>query len=151
MKNEQFVQLTGGLYKPSVSSSYTNAFPFQPTVIAVDSMDVAGSSLFKDWVEALFDNRVVTYQFRPPLEQVEKIRHLYFESVNKEHTYADGQLGFGYPILIRKDNKTQYGISAIPIFIWSAELTPNEQDFSLWSIRAKNPLHCFVNPVFTVS
>ena len=147
MKNEQFEQLTGGLYKPSTSSSYTNAFPFQSTVVAVDNMDVAGSSLFKDWVEALFDNREVSYQFRPPLEQVEKIRHLYFESVNKKRLYNDGQLGFGYPILIRKDNKTHYGISAIPIFIWSAELTPNAQDFALWSVTAKKPLHCFVNPM----
>jgi len=147
MKNEQFEQLTGGLYRPSISSSYTEAFPFQASVIAINDMDVTGSSLPKDWVEALLESRIISYQFRPPIEQVDKIRHLYFESINKEKLSSDGQLGFGYPILIKKDNKTRYGISAIPIFIWAAEIAPNEEEFALWSLTAKKPLHCFVNPV----
>jgi len=58
----------------------------------------------------------------------------------------DAFLDFGYPILIKRDNKANNGIAAIPIFFWPITLSPDETDTSLWSISGRSQQNAKINP-----
>lgn len=127
------------------SSAFTDALPVYPSIIPIDQVDVEGSSLFADWVEALFAEKMVQYKFKPSGEVVEKIRHLYFKENSQQVDTQPKHIGFGYPILIRKNNRSKHGISALPIFIWDAFLQPDHEDSSLWTLSS-TPQKGYLNP-----
>ena len=119
---------------PHQVSAYTDALPINPSIVAIDQVDVEGSSLFSDWLEALFKNQEVQYKFKPSGEIAEKVKHLYFKKSTQQINNQPKHIGFGYPILIRKNSRATYGISAIPLFIWDAYLQPDAEDASLWTL-----------------
>ncbi len=116
-------------------SAYTDALPIHPSIVAIDQVDVAGSSLFSDWIEALFKSEEVAYKFRPAGEIADKIKHLYFKKANQKIDNQPKNIGFGYPILIRKNSRATNGMSAIPLFIWDAYLQPDEEHAALWTLQ----------------
>lgn len=138
-------KLTNLAIKMTLSSVYTEALPNHPTITPIDQIDVPNSSLFQDWLEALFKRKEVAYQFKPPEKLVEKVRHLYFQNGGRQIDKKPKYIGFGYPILVRKNNKASNGISAIPLFIWEAYLQPDEEEFSLWKLTATSK-NGYLNP-----
>ena len=145
MENDQYTHNTLVSYDP-IPAIYSEALPINDGIVAIDQIDVKGSSLFSDVLQDLFAKQNFTYQFRSPAEQQDRIRKLYFSFLNDQSLTSDTHLDFGYPILIKRDNKANNGIAAIPIFFWPITLTPNESDTSLWSISGNGLPSGKINP-----
>ena len=145
MENDQYTHTTLVSYDP-IPATYSEALPIYDGILAIDQIDVKGSSLFSDVLQDLFANRNFTYQFRPPEEQQNRVRKLYFSLQNDQSIKTDAHLDFGYPILIKRDNKAINGLAAMPIFFWSVTIEPDKTDASLWSISGKGSNTGKLNP-----
>ncbi len=148
MENDQYTHTTLVSYDP-IPATYSEALPIYDGILAIDQIDVKGSSLFSDILLALFANRPFAYQFRPPKEQQDRIRKLYFSLKNDQSIRTDTHLDFGYPILIKRDNKATNGLAAMPIFFWSVAIEPDPTDASLWSISGKGSHTGKLNPILS--
>ena len=43
------------------------------------------------------------FQFQPPSSSIPQVRHLFFESKNRERLYGSTGLGFGFPMLLSEN------------------------------------------------
>ena len=113
MENDQYTHSTLVSYDP-IPAIYSEALPIYDGILAINQIDVQGSSLFSDVLQDLFAKQTFTYQFRSPAQQQDRIRKLYFSFLKDQSLTDDTHLDFGYPILIKRDNKANNGIAAIP-------------------------------------
>ena len=77
----------------------------------------------------------------------EPIKQLYFEADARYRLGGEHQLGFGYPMLIRRDERSPNGYIAAPIFIWHLQLVASPTKPNLYTLVRTLHQDVEVNPL----
>ncbi len=114
-------------------SIYRNAFP-----ISIDRVDIANASLSDafstQFIKQLLGNAVMDAEIQASDDFSERFHHLYIEHINQKKDEGSHQLGFGYPLLIHKEEHSLFPIAS-PLFIWDIDLEPSQHRTNTWSLK----------------
>lgn len=135
------------LFDPSLPVTYNEALPTKLGVLDVFDADETEANFANKWLDTLFGKGKASFPIHPFSPSLKKIEHLFFTARNNERIKGYRNLGFGYPILIKKDGNAQSGLLSAPIFIWSVHLEPNAIKAEHWQLSEKNSMEVRINPI----
>lgn len=78
---------------------------------------------------------------------VKKLNHLYYDDKESEQEHGYHSFGFGYPLLIKRDNTNKDKIIKAPVFIWYLKIERDTRKSNTWIISRNEDLPVVVNPV----
>ena len=113
------------LYDATLPKAYNEAIPINLGILDVFGMDSTGFDFANKWITALLGQRIADFIVNPPTSSTTKVEHLFFQARNTERLKGYKNIGFGYPILAKKDRQATAGFLAAPIFIWNVQLDPS--------------------------
>ncbi len=93
--------------------------PLGAARLDVTKIDPSGGIFAATWMEQLFRQGQLQISAQPDFSASELLQHFYFSSRNHERIKGMPTLGFGYPLLLWRQEEATI---AAPLFIWQLEL-----------------------------
>ncbi|MDX1941193.1 MAG: hypothetical protein SFU99_11620 [Saprospiraceae bacterium] len=109
--------------------TYLEILPLQNHAIDLTKVDPDAEASASSWVEQLLGQGQFQANAQPDYPITEILQHFYFSSRNHERTKGLPTLGFGYPILLWKQDDITV---AAPLFIWQLDLMLAPASTSTW-------------------
>jgi superfamily I DNA and/or RNA helicase len=78
---------------------------------------------------------------------IKKFNHLYFQDEENEQEHGYHSFGFGYPLLVKRDNTNKDKIIKAPLFIWYLKIEKDLRKTNSWNISRDEDLPVVLNPV----
>ncbi len=147
MENDHLLERKQRLYDTALPIAYNGAIPSSLDILDVFEIDGTGFDFANKWITALLGQRTADFTINPPATTARKVEHLYFKAWNTSRLKGYKNIGFGYPILAKKDRQAISGFLAAPIFIWDIQLEPDRLQENLWQLLANKPIEVQINPV----
>lgn len=147
MENDHLVERNQRLFDAAFPTAYNEAIPTSIHFIDTFELDLTAFDFANQWITALLGQRNATFTIQPQGAAVRKVEHLYFTARNSAQIKGYKNLGFGYPILSKKDGQAAAGFMAAPIFIWSTQLDPTLHKENNWHIGLTDSIAVRINPV----
>ncbi|GEM_PF-4452010 len=147
MDNDHLLERNQRLYDAALPIAYKEAIPSNLDILDIFEIDGTGFDFANKWITTLLGQRTTHFTINPPVISTHKIEHLFFKARNTERLKGYKNIGFGYPILAKKDRQAASGFLAVPIFIWDIQLEPDRLQVNQWQISARKPIAVRINPV----
>jgi len=147
MGNDHLVEPTQRALHQTLPAAYQEAIPNVLDIIDTLEIDVRGFEFANKWITALLGQRPTSFQIIPSKNATKKVAHLFFNARNSERNKGYKNLGFGFPVLAKKDGTANSGVVSMPIFIWDIHLEPSAHKVNQWLINKKEPTKVIINPL----
>lgn len=111
---------------------YQYALPHCSERVDICTLDSKREKAAQDFIDSLLKTGVVDMEIHSTFQAANQLRHLFFESRNREKLTGDKSLAVGFPLLFtRLDNE----IWASPLFLWRISMEPSINRVNSWVIR----------------
>ena len=147
MENDHLLERKQRLYESALPIAYNQAIPSNLEVLDVYEVDETGFDFANKWITALLGQRTTNLTIHPSETASRKVEHLFFKTRNTERLKGYKNIGFGYPILAKKDRAATSGLLAVPIFIWEVQLEPDRLKINQWQLSKNKQVVVRINPV----
>ncbi len=147
MENDHLVERNQRLFDNAYPTAYNEAIPNNINFVDAFEIDLTGFDFANQWITALLGQRTTSLNIQPSSDAIRKIEHLYFNARNSVQIKGYKNLGFGYPILSKKDGQAASGFMAAPIFIWSIQLDPDATKEYNWQVKVTDHMSVRLNPI----
>ncbi len=147
MDTDHLLERNQRFYNAALPIAYNEAIPVTLDIADIFEIDATGFDFANKWITALLGQRTLDFIINPPETTARKIAHLFFKARNSERLKGYKNIGFGYPILVKKDRQAASGFFSTPIFIWDIQIEPARLQTNQWQIAANNPIEVRLNPV----
>ncbi|MBK7869172.1 MAG: UvrD-helicase domain-containing protein [Saprospiraceae bacterium] len=109
--------------------TFLEILPLQANAVDLASIDPDAEAFASSWAEQLLKQGQLQINAQPDFPITEILQHFYFSSRNHERVKGLSTLGFGYPMLLWKQDDITI---AAPLFIWQLELILAPGSTSTW-------------------
>ena len=147
MDKDHLLERNQRFYDVALPLAYNEAIPVNLDIADIFEVDETGFDFANKWITALLGQRTTDFTINPPETTARKVEHLFFKARNSERLKGYRNIGFGYPILAKKDRQAASGFLAIPIFIWDIQLDPDRLQTNQWQLSTRKPIEVRMNPV----
>ena len=147
MDTDHLLEGNQHLYDAALPIAYNEALPMNLDILDVFGIDGTGFDFANKWITALLGQRTAEFIINPPATTIRKVEHLFFKARNTGRLKGYKNIGFGYPILAKKDGAAASGFLAAPIFIWDIQLEPDRLQENQWLLSTSKPVEVRINPV----
>jgi len=147
MENDHLVERNQRLFDTAFPTAYNEAIPNSINFVDAFEIDSSEFDLANKWITALLGQRATSFNIHPQGTAIRKIEHLYFSARNSVQIKGYKNLGFGYPILSKKDGQAASGFMAAPIFIWSIQIEPDTLKEHHWLVSIPDHMSVRLNPI----
>ena len=135
------------LYEAALPIAYNQAIPSNLDILDIFEVDETGFDFANKWITALLGQRTTDFTVQPSEIVSRKVEHLFFKARNTERLKGYKNIGFGYPILAKKDRQATSGFLAVPIFIWEVQLEPARLQVNQWHLSKRKSIKVRTNPI----
>ena len=148
MQTDNLVNNSGDIFDPLMPTAYNEAIPNQLNILDLFDIDASEEAFANKWVTTLLNKNKAIFSVHPSTFGQRKIAHLFFSSRNNEKIKGSRNIGFAYPILVKKDRNASSGLMAAPVFIWSVDIEPTPVKSDTWQlVEQSQPMR--INPLLT--
>ena len=124
-------------------SPWWNALPHTIERIDLTKTELQDPSFAADWLKQLLHSGALRAEVNAHVSVAPKLSHLYFEEQNGTRIEGEQRLGFGYPLVIERDEHNPMVLMAAPLFVWSLEMHPSPNRIDTWTFsrRPGDPIY----------
>ncbi|MEM6321225.1 MAG: hypothetical protein AAF960_26445, partial [Bacteroidota bacterium] len=147
MENDHWVLPKPQLFNSNLLASYIEAIPINLGIVDVFDLDQSGFDFANKWLTSVFRKSEPNFSILTTDQSTASLEHLFFDARNTERLKGYKNIGFGYPILTKKDRQASKGVVAAPVFIWETTLEPNAIQENNWQLALRQGTLPKLNPI----
>ncbi len=147
MQTDNLVNNNGDLFDPFLPTAYNEAIPNHLAILDLFDADASEEKFAIRWLTALLGKEKASHPIYPSVFGKRKVAHLFFSSRNNEKIKGSRNIGFGYPIIVKKDRNANSGLMAAPVFIWSVDIEPDPVNSDAWQLIEQHRTKTRINPL----